>query len=789
MVPRLLAFAAAAGLAAWGLASGPARLDAPLVGLGLIALVLEWTAVALPGFGYLSPAPACYLALALLQRGFSATTLVAIVALGARSLRAQHAPERTWMEAVGDLIPALAAGAAAHLVADPWGAALAAGLVYFHLATLVPEALARLLEPPGTRFAAARYRALSFTLATGFSGIALAFSAGSGGAWVLWLPVIVSMRWWAVHLVGALEHGDSTLVGEKLAVARQHLERTHDSQERLRRDLHHKVEECSSLLTLAEALSKSPHSSEVLDLMIDVVPRLISCRSVVVFVAEDGRLRPVRWNSPWQQELKNYELLKLSEPIVEEAYTTGRLHLTRGAGAPRVFRDEPTGVAFPLGELGALYVGSQSRDPLTAEQLYLPSLLTGLATPALRAARRRELQEEVLSRQASAGAHLQESFHSLGLLLRCTRHLVACLDRDELVVRLEECLARLIPHSSRLLVLKPEVRRYWCEEGAGGEPLLEDLMEAVYRAGRPLVFEDMGSSPFGPLACGHASLLATPFPQDTGLVLLGAGPAGAFDRRHQELLGLLIYQASAVLEAVDAVGRLKESQAQLIQSSKLAAIGQLAAGVAHELNTPLGSIVLSLDSAQAMLSGADERVVQKLERASLTVVKARNIVEKLLYYSRDAGAGRQPTDLNAVVEDTLLLVAHPFRMDGVEVDKHLGELPPIECNQGEIQQVLMNLLVNARDALVELGGTPAPIEVTTWWEANHACLEVCDRGAGVAPEIASQIFDPFFTTKPIGEGTGLGLSISQQLVGQHDGTLTLHADKRGETRFRVRLPG
>jgi len=237
-----------------------------------------------------------------------------------------------------------------------------------------------------------------------------------------------------------------------------------------------------------------------------------------------------------------------------------------------------------------------------------------------------------------------------------------------------------------------------------------------------------------------------------------------------------------------ALSELKDSQAALIQSSKLAAIGQLAAGVAHELNTPLAAISVAIDGSLMTLEARPERAKSRLEKAIVSIEQMQQIIGKLLFYSRDARSGRRTTDLNAVVRDSVQLVGHQLRLDNIEVDLDLRELPEIEANANELQQVITNLLLNAKDAMLAPGAPGKRVLISSRREVDRLLVSVRDYGAGMSEAVRLRIFEPFYTTKEVGRGTGLGLSTSLQLVQQHGGELTVESAVGQGTTFTVSLP-
>ncbi len=241
---------------------------------------------------------------------------------------------------------------------------------------------------------------------------------------------------------------------------------------------------------------------------------------------------------------------------------------------------------------------------------------------------------------------------------------------------------------------------------------------------------------------------------------------------------------------------LADAQAQLVQSEKLASLGQLVAGVAHELNNPIGFVHANLqlleeqtkklaDAPSASPEGAKAReaVRKLLLRSREGTVRVKKIVEDLRTFSRVDQAELQEVDLHESIERTLSLM-EPRLKEGIAVVKDYGDLPPVRCFAGQLNQVFMNLLMNACDAMPE-GGT---ITIRTRRSANGVCLEFCDSGPGIPPEIRSRIFDPFFTTKPVGKGTGLGLSISHGIVERHRGRINVDSEPGKGTCFSIELP-
>jgi hypothetical protein len=223
---------------------------------------------------------------------------------------------------------------------------------------------------------------------------------------------------------------------------------------------------------------------------------------------------------------------------------------------------------------------------------------------------------------------------------------------------------------------------------------------------------------------------------------------------------------------------------QLQISEKMASIGLLAAGVAHEVNTPLTGIS---SYTQMLLDRADPddprtKLLEKIERQTF---RAAKIVNGLLNLARPAQVETGPVDINAVINDVLALLEHQFRNGKIQVRKELSTATPIvQGIEYKLQQVFLNLFLNARDAMPRGGW----LSVISRRENGSAVIEVSDTGLGIPAEHLSRIYDPFFTTKAIGKGTGLGLSITYGIVQEHGGTMTCESAEGQGTRFALALP-
>jgi signal transduction histidine kinase len=223
---------------------------------------------------------------------------------------------------------------------------------------------------------------------------------------------------------------------------------------------------------------------------------------------------------------------------------------------------------------------------------------------------------------------------------------------------------------------------------------------------------------------------------------------------------------------------------QMVQTEKLTSLGLLAAGVAHEVNTPLAVISNYIQMLAKQIPENDPRQ-KTIERIVKQTFRASEIVNNLLNFSRTGGTEPVEVDLNSVLEETLTLVQHPFKTAQVNVVRNYAErLPVILGSTTRLQQVFLNLFMNARDAMPS-GGM---LEVRTGARNGSVEIEVTDTGAGIPAEHLHRIFDPFFTTKATGRGTGLGLSVSYGIIKEHAGKVDVRSTPGKGTSFRLEFP-
>ncbi|MBI5058864.1 hypothetical protein HZB60_03650 [candidate division KSB1 bacterium] len=261
------------------------------------------------------------------------------------------------------------------------------------------------------------------------------------------------------------------------------------------------------------------------------------------------------------------------------------------------------------------------------------------------------------------------------------------------------------------------------------------------------------------------------------------------ENRERVLLADQIREQNEQLESIvkQRTQQLLDAQAGLVQMEKMVATGQLAAGVAHEINNPVGIIQnrleILLDDLRRGRPIADlETHLSMMHRQSERVSK---IVSRLLSFARKSTTGKSPIQLSSVFSGVLMLVQKEIEKRGIQFNQRItADLPALRGNSVELEQVFINLLVNAMDATPR-GGT---IDLIAQRMNDRLQIQVIDSGAGIAPEHQSRIFDPFFTTKDVGVGTGLGLAITYRIVEDHDGTIMVASMPGHGTTFTLHFP-
>jgi two-component system NtrC family sensor kinase len=235
------------------------------------------------------------------------------------------------------------------------------------------------------------------------------------------------------------------------------------------------------------------------------------------------------------------------------------------------------------------------------------------------------------------------------------------------------------------------------------------------------------------------------------------------------------------------IKELEEHQEELLQSRKIAAIGTLTSGIAHELNNPINNIVLTAEALKEDFGQVNEAEAQGyIHDILVQAERASDIVKGLLDFSRSERPELEPVSILAVIDDTLKLVRNQLMLSGIQVEKEISPgVAPISGDRKSLQQVFLNLFINAIQAMPDGGQL-----IIRVWSGDHDQLhvDVKDTGLGIDPAHLPHIFDPFYTTKEVGRGTGLGLSVTYGIIEKHGGHIEVHSKKGEGAVFSIVLP-
>lgn len=294
-----------------------------------------------------------------------------------------------------------------------------------------------------------------------------------------------------------------------------------------------------------------------------------------------------------------------------------------------------------------------------------------------------------------------------------------------------------------------------------------------------------------------ASLLTAPLmvrTQSIGTLTVNSSETYAFDEEDERLLLTLASLAATAIDNADLVKNLQQSlnelhdtQAQLLQSEKLSALGQLISGITHEINNPLAAIS-GYAQLLRMSDGLDAQTRQDATRIYEQAQRAARIVRNLLTFAREHRSMQRPTDVNRLLQQSIELMAYQLRVDGISVDLKLApETAGVMGDPYQLQQVFLNLMANSRDAMVQARGG-GRLTVQTELDGATVRIRIIDTGPGLTPEAKQHLFEPFFTTKEVGKGTGLGLAICFGIITAHAGRIYLAETDRPGAEFVVELP-
>jgi two-component system NtrC family sensor kinase len=537
-------------------------------------------------------------------------------------------------------------------------------------------------------------------------------------------------------------------VWRHLVEARQQVRVLEQERRVLAGQVDRRINEIFSLQELSYVLAESLQSDRIAAQVARYVMRFLNAEGVAVVLAgqDDGGML-VATAEGSLGHCVGMRVTDETSSLVVRASTTERIEVTNGNESEPVFllpgHQVLTGAAAPLRAhgltMGVLAVADRRAGGFTAEDLWLLSTVATHVAVVMANSRLFEMVRQAKEEWETAFNALSEG--------------IAVLDPEGRLTRGNRALSRLLDLPSPALIGRP----FWATV-VGDVDGADRLIGAARRGERP-----------APLAIRSLTL--------GRIVRLTAAPVAETGGR------------VAVVVLVEDVTEQRALETQLIQSEKLAAVGQMVSGVAHELNNPLTSIAGLSEFLQ------DRPGIAPPEREHLRVIheqaeRAGRIVRNLLTFARKDAPGETVVDLNDIVARTALLVAYELHQRGIELieERSPGELP-VHGNRDELQQVFLNLVNNAVHAVRDLPpGVPRRVSLIASVEGGHAVVRVRDSGPGVPEAMVSHLFTPFFTTKDPGEGTGLGLSLSYRIVESHGGRLWYEPCAGGGAEFLTSIP-
>ncbi len=604
----------------------------------------------------------------------------------------------------------------------------------------------------------------AIVLGAGLSGAVLVLLAAWRREWevplhavgVSLLGVVVWLadgRIWWLALLAVLTISASFWVG--IARGRRRVREAESKTDALASQLDRRISELFSLQELSYVLSESIQLDRIVDQVARYAGRFLQTDGAIVVLADDDqghRLRVVAATGTLEA-LQGRMAAEADSGLVSFAISRERIEVAQASGTSTVNLiagvTARSAAVAPLRSqgvtMGALAVADRQGGPFTTEDLWLLSTVATNASVVLANSRLYEMVRHSKEEWETAFNALTEG--------------IAVVGPTGAILRANRALASLAGLSESELV-----GRGFSETLFGVSEAVDELIRAAYRRQRtaPLVVRLESSQRV-------LRLTAAPF----------AEPAG----RHSGP------DSAPIVMLVEDVTEQRILEAQLIQNDKMASIGQLVSGVAHELNNPLTSIA-GLTELLLERSPHPDFPHEHLRVIHDQAERAGRIVRNLLTFARKGVAEKAAVDLNDVAARTSLLIMYELQIHGIELESALSAEPVVVLgDRYELQQVLLNLVNNAVHAVTQLEpGLPRRIRIETGLQNGLAVLRVSDSGPGVPPHLVSYLFTPFFTTKAPGEGTGLGLSLSYGLVNAHGGILSYEPRAEGGAEFRISLP-
>ena len=557
----------------------------------------------------------------------------------------------------------------------------------------------------------------------------------------------------------------------------------------------------SFLPKFADSLTRQPTEQKVLEQTLWLARRLTSSDSVVIFLMDDDS-----W-SYWEGSKTEHQEAVLSalsagrvEPVINRALRTKRAEflIPEDDEENRVFVEEASALAIPMHDSGVIYLGRSEEQFFNNDEVDRLTVLGQTAHLALRIATASEKAERLAVSESDAREVMGAYKRGVREIVDLVRTITPLQERNEIIDRAGLGLGKIVAHDYWGIFF--EVGDKWpptfAQMGPPSKPKTDDeavrkIVQRIRRRSMSVMENDVKESELPQPSKGTRSLVGSPLYSHghcVGCVLLFSAKSDAFDEKDLDLVDLVAHQLGAILTVSEDGSEADALRAKLVQTGKMAAVGQLAAGVAHEVATPLGAMMMDLEGACKSLHKDTDKTKKRLIRALRSGEQLKKIAARLLFYSRESVVQEEETDLNQVVEESLEVMEHQLRVEDVDIQCELAEIDLVLGHRSELQQVVLNLLNNAKDAVrMNSSDSPRQIKITTSNHPRAVELAVADTGIGISEDDKAKVFEPFFTTKNE-EGTGLGLSITKDLVEKHGGAIRVQSEPGKGSRFVLRLP-
>jgi PAS domain S-box-containing protein len=593
-----------------------------------------------------------------------------------------------------------------------------------------------------------------------------------------------------------------------------------EERERLLAAEREQRELAETLLEMDSILSASLDRERVLSLMLEQLARVVVYDNASVMLVSGNTLDLVAQRGLDSPEPLPPRLQIQDLPHVQEVLESRRPRTIPDIRAAAGWLHQPA--SPPSGSTEGQHVRCWLGVPLVVQDRAIGLLNLGHAQPGFYDAEHAELVEAFAAHAALAieNARLLEAERQQHRLAEALRHAAAAvsstLDLDQVLDRILQQVTHVIPGDAAKILLIEDGRaravRWRGYERFGIQDQIASLAFPVADMQALRQMQETGSPIVIPHTHAYAGWIRVPemewlrsyvaapirardkdgVPAVIGFLTVDSATPGFFTGVHADRLQTFADQASMAIQNAHLyedlrrqMQELQSAQTQLVQSAKMAAIGELAAGVAHELNNPLTS-VLGFSELLLRDTEADAPAHNDLAIIVEETRRARDIVRGLLTFAHQTASTPEPADLNQVLQQTLSLIRRQIELRRVTLhETYADDLPYIPLDASRLKQVILNLVTNALDAMPR-GGT---LTVSTRRVADDLAISFADTGTGIAQDHLPRIFEPFFTTKPTGQGIGLGLSVSLGIIQEHGGRIDVESRVGEGSTFTVWLPG